>query len=59
MLFLFVTILFFIICLKIGVAKELFFMGLFCNSIKDAIYYVKEMSTMRKFDKEYNYFLSK
>lgn len=57
--FLFVTCLFYIICVKLDVTKELFFMGLFCNSIKDAIYYVKQMSTIRKLDKDYNYFLSK
>lgn len=57
--FLFVTCIFYIVILRIGVTKELFFMALFCNSLKDAFYYVKQMQAIRKFEREFDYFLSK
>lgn len=53
------TCIFYIIILRIGVTRELFFMALFCNALKDAIYYAKEMQSMRKFEREFEYFLSK
>lgn len=55
----FCTGMFFILHLKINFMQEIVFLPLYCNAIKDAVYHLKEMTSIRKFQREFNYFISK
>jgi hypothetical protein len=59
MFLLFCAVLFYILHLKIDFVKEIVFLPLYCISVKDAIYHLKELNTLRKFHKQFKSFLGK
>lgn len=54
---LFCACLFYILHVKIDFLKEIVFLPLYCNAIKDVVYYVKLMNSMRRFQMEFDYFM--
>ena len=49
---------FFLLRLKIDFIPEIIYVPLYCNAIKDAIYHLKEMTSLRRLQREYRYFIS-
>ena len=56
---LFCSTVFLVLQIKIEFIKEIVFLPLYCISIKDSIFHVKETQTLRKFEKEFKGFISK
>ena len=50
---------FFLLRLRINFIPEIVYVPLYCNAIKDAIYHLKEATSIRKLHREYSYFISK
>ena len=55
---LFCAVVFYILHLKIQFIKEIVFLPLYCMSVKDAIYHVKELQGLRKFQKQFKKYIS-
>jgi hypothetical protein len=50
---------FYVLYLRIEFLKEIVFLPLYCMALKDAVFHLKEMGSLRKFNKEYGFFMSK
>ena len=55
----FCSSMFYLLHLKIEFVPEIVLLPFYCNALKDSLYYLKEMSALRKFTREYRPFISK